>query len=164
MSDPIVEVAVRPARDTDMSLVHNSWLESYRFKLKEPREEDRCKTCAHLPRKDVFGGAAVQEMHAADYFTHQAARITRLLRHSAVDVVHPVEAPDVVYAWACLVKNADAFHYVWTAKFRRHRGYAKMLVGDRKLCTHMTDSRRPDSFALWARRAGIAYIPHLLDG
>jgi hypothetical protein len=139
--DPPAEV--RLAVPTDMALVFNSWLKSYQ-KL----------------------GGDPWEMHPHDYFSHQKARIERLLAGRAtVLVLFPAGTPNVVWSWACVDADpaSPVLHYVYTVEYRRKKGYARRLVGARDVCTHMTDSRRPDSFAAWKRRAGMRYIPHLLE-
>lgn len=133
---------LRPAVKTDMAMVHSSWLKSFR----------------------LLGGKHVSEMRKHDYFTLQNRRIDMLLGAGCpVMILHPEGTPNVIAAWACLDVAPEVFHYVYTVAHHRKKGYAKKLVGDRTVCTHMTDSRRPDSFAAWKQRAGFRYVPHLLD-
>ena len=151
-----VVVKVRPAVATDMGLVFDSWLRAYLCQVKDGA---------------VVGGAATSEMRKDDYFAFQRGRIDRLLETRAhVVVAHPEEAPNVIASWACLDDAPNTFHYVFTMEARRRNGYAKLLVGDRLFCTHLTDYRRtggtgqhPGSFAAWKRRAGFRYLPHVLD-
>lgn len=133
-----IPVMLRPAVKTDMGLVYDSWLKSFR--------------------------ADNPEMRSSDYYEFQRKRIDSILAAGAqVIVAHPEGTPNVIAAWVCLDTIVSMFHYVYTVAHYRHRGYARKLVGSRLICTHMTDSRRPDSFAAWKRRAGFRYVPHLLD-
>lgn len=157
-----IPVLVRAARQTDIPLVMSSWLHSYRFKARSSNTV--CGTCRREVRL-FFGGEANTHMHDSDYFDLQGKRIERLLKAGApVVVLCHAEATDVVYSWACLGVSPLVLHYVWTDKEHRGRGFAKRLVEGRKIVTHMTDSRRADSFARWASRAEMRYQPHLLDG
>jgi hypothetical protein len=135
--DPI-SVVLRPGVPADMGLVYDSWLKSF-------REQN-------------------PEMRVSDYYEFQRKRIDAILASGApVVVAHPAGTPNVIAGWICLDAIVSIFHYVYTVAHYRHRGYATKLVGSRMICTHMTDSRRPDSFAAWKRRAGFRYVPHLLD-
>jgi hypothetical protein len=157
-------VLVREAVPTDMDLVYDSWLRSYRYGRSTPTSGDRpCSKCGQTPRADVRGGAENAEMRGDDYYRLQRQRIVSLLRVSKVMVVHGADTPNVVRAWACLSMAPEVLHYVYTVSLYRRRGYAKMLVEGRTICTHMTDTRRPDSFAMWKWRMGMRYMPHLLD-
>jgi hypothetical protein len=134
----IIPVALRRAVPTDMGLVYDSWLKSFRDQN--------------------------AEMRSSDYYEFQRKRIDTILAAGAqILVAHPDGTPNVIAAWVCLDRIVSIFHYVYTVAHYRHRGYAGKLVGSRMICTHMTDSRRPDSFAAWKRRAGFRYVPHLLD-
>jgi hypothetical protein len=156
-------IVVREAVPTDLDLVYDSWLRSYRFKRSAPTSGDReCPKCHQRPNWDVRGGAENAEMLADDYFKLQRNRIDNLLRTSQVVVVAAKASPDVVRAWAC-VRGFDVLHYVYTVAIYRRRGYARMLTDGLAFCTHMTDTRRPDSFAAWKFRRGMRYMPHLLD-
>lgn len=145
MTTPITDVRAiiqRPAETTDLDLVYDSWLRSF---------EDAC--------------VADFQMRKSDYYRLQRERIDRLFAGSAfVMVAHREGSPDVIDAWICLDVAPAVFHYVYTQSFQRRQGLAKMLIGERRICTHLTDSRRPDSFAAMKRRMGIRYMPHLLDG
>ena len=157
-------IIVRDSVPTDLDLVYDSWLRSYRFKRSVPTSGDQpCSKCRQRPNWDVKGGAENAEMLADDYYQLQRARIVALLRVSHVKVVAAEKSPDVVRAWACLSLVTEVLHYVYTVALYRRRGYAKMLVEGRTICTHMTDTRRPDSFAAWKMRCGMRYMPHLLD-
>lgn len=157
-----VPVAVRLAVPTDMALVYDSWLNSYRYRAKD-NEGRPCPKCRHVVRKDVSGALITAGVRAGDYYRGQRRRIDGILARGAyVVVVHPEEAPNVICAWACL-QDKDALHYVYTVEVYRHRGYAKLLVADRTVCTHTTDSRRPDSFEAWRRRMGMRFDPYLLE-
>ena len=140
----ILPVLIRPARQDDMNFVFDSWLNSFRHGNREMGTE----------------------MRASDYFKLQRKRIQRILATGGhVVIAHMDGAPSVISAWACLDVAPSVFHYVYTrAEYgERRRGYAKLLVGDRRICTHLTDSRLGDSFAAWKRRAGFRYMPHLLE-
>lgn len=125
-----------------MGLVYDSWLKSYRDGSRDM-------------------GA---EMRRGDYFSLQRKRIQRLLASgSSVVVVAVEQAPSVICAWACLDLAPQVFHYVYTVAEHRRHGYARQLIGERSICTHLTDSRLADSFAAWKRRVGFRYMPHLLE-
>lgn len=134
----LVPVILRPVIKTDMGLVYDSWLKSFR--------DDN------------------PEMLSSDYYEFQRKRIDSILATGApIVIAHPEGTPNVIAAWICLDVIAELFHYVYTVAHYRQRGYARQLVGQRTICTHITGSRRPDSFAAWKRRAGFRYVPHLLD-
>lgn len=143
----LVTYSVRPATSDDMRFVFDSWLKSYRYQA------------------DGGGGQAVAGMRDEDYYDLQRGRIEAILRRSGeIRIAHPEGAPSVIAAWACLDREPDVFHYVYTrASTDRRRGLAKQLIGTRRVCTHLTDTRRPDSFAAWKERIGFRYMPHLLD-
>ena len=133
-----IPVLIRLAVPTDMGLVYDSWLKSFR--------------------------ESNPEMRISDYYEFQRKRIDSILASGAqVMIAHPTGTPNVIAAWVCQDVIVSLFHYVYTVAHYRHRGYARRLVGSRMVCTHLTDSRRPDSFAAWKRRAGFRYVPHLLD-
>ena len=138
MSASLVDVETRQATAADLDFVYSSWLNSFR--------------------------ASCPEMRSADYFKYQGKRIDRLLAGGAELVVaHPVGHPVVIDAWACSWPQESVLHYVYTREHMRRKGLAKTLVGSLATCTHMTDTRRPDSFAAWKHRANMRYVPHLLD-
>lgn len=163
----IITFSQRVAEPTDLNFVYDSWLNSYRWVVDDDAKKlcQSCnQPCGHQTGRETNGAAAVAGMRTDDYYRLQRERIDTLLARSTfVMIAHPDGAPNVIAAWACLDVAPAVFHYVFTREFHRHKGLAKQLVGDRKICTHLTDSRRPDSFAAWKRRAGIRYMPHLLD-
>lgn len=145
ISPDIIPIALREGRRDDMNFVFDTWLNSFR---------DGSREMGH-------------EMRTGDYFRLQRERIQRILAAGGVIIIaHPEPTPSVISAWACLDVAPSVFHYVYTRNDYgdRKRGYAKLLVGARQICTHLTDSRRPDSFAAWKHRAGFRYMPHLLEG
>ncbi len=161
MNDPIVPILLRPAEPSDMGLVYSSWLKSYRYR-ESATSARPCSKCSRPPRRDVSGGEANAEVRSDDYFKHQHQAIERLLATGAyVVIAHPAETPAVIAAWACLDADPEVAHYVYTREAYRERGYARLLVAGRTICTHLTDSRRPDSAAAWKRRMGMRYLPWL---
>lgn len=166
-SPSLITFSLRTAESTDLNFVYDTWLNSYRFVVEESAKKNcqACgKPCGHLTGREINGAAAVAEMRTDDYFRLQRQRIDSLLANSAfIMVAHPDGTPNVIAAWACLDVAPAVFHYVYAREFHRKKRLATRLIGDRKICTHLTDSRRPDSFAAWKRRSGIRYMPHLLD-
>lgn len=162
MSDPIVPILLRPAEPGDMGLVYDSWLKSYRFREKDADSRRPCSKCSRPPRREVSGGDANAEIRSEDYFRFQRQRIDIILANKGyVVIAHPAETPAVIAAWACLDQDPNIVHYVYTREAYRERGYARLLVAGRTICTHLTDSRRPDSATAWKRRMGMRYLPYL---
>jgi hypothetical protein len=139
----LIPVAIRPFVESDRPFVSNSWFRSCRDTM-----------------------PAMRNMRTADLCAFQSRRIDALLADESnwVCVVHPVDTPSVIVAWACRGQPATILHYVYTSQAYRNRGFARDLCKGVEFCTHETDSKRADSFARWRHRAGIRYIPHLLDG
>jgi GNAT superfamily N-acetyltransferase len=174
MTSDIITFDVRPAKPTDMAFVFDSWLKSYRYRIDRPAAEShRCPRCKRMPPRDINGAAAVEGMRTSDYFDVQRDRIVRLLSRGSTVVVafpdEPVRSPDVIAAWACYDALPEVLHYVYVDDFYRRKGLARRLIGERRVITHLTDSkrtdsRRPDSFAFIKEKLGLRYVPHLLDG
>jgi GNAT superfamily N-acetyltransferase len=165
MSD-LISFALRMAEPTDVNFVYDSWLRSYEYQTGDEAADARvCRSCGRMGRRrDVSGGEANAEIHPSDYWPGQRQRIDRLLATTAaVIVAHPAETPSVIAGWACVDNHPDVVHYVYVREFYRKRGIAKRLIEGRKVCTHLTESRRPDSATAWKRRMGMRYLPHLLD-
>jgi GNAT superfamily N-acetyltransferase len=169
----IITYAVRPALPTDMSYVYDTWLNSGRYVVDRAAEETRrCRHCNRMPARDINGSAAFEGMRTEDYFELQRERIGRILsRGSSVVVAYPESAntPNVIAAWACHDANPAILHYVYVRPFYRRNGLATRLIGERRVITHLTDSkrtdsRRADSFAHIKEKLGLRYVPHLLDG
>jgi GNAT superfamily N-acetyltransferase len=156
---------LRMGEETDRAFIYDSWLRSYEFQVGDVAADAKiCKTCGRTRRRDVSGGHANSEIHPRDYWSFQRGRINRLLdTTAAVIVAYPEGTPSVIAGWACVDNDPEIVHYVYVREFYRQKGIARRLIEGRKICTHLTDSRRPDSATAWKRRMGMRYLPYLFD-
>lgn len=127
-------LTIRPAIDSDVALIHSSWLRSYW----------NASASASGVRFDLYQAG-------------QRARIARLL--SFVEIACSPEAPDTIMGWRCADYTGDrsALHYVYVRQIYRRQGVAKYLLGTWDWqATHMTPA-----FARAFPR--IPYNPYLLE-
>lgn len=100
----MLEVQIRPATDSDLNLVHKSWMRSY--------------------RKSV----AMQWVSDSDYNLGMQDRIWRIIRAPGTRVLMASPPDDTITAFGFIVAGPAALHYVWTKEAWRRMGVARRLA------------------------------------
>lgn len=129
----VTGVVIRPARESDMAYVYDTWLKALR-----PEYPD---------------------MRTGDYFAWMRARIDQHVIDGVVGgwVAHPEGEPDVIWGWAAW--NLEAVHFVYVRPEHRRQGIGRALVGD--LVPHMPISHLTDDARAIKRKHPnlLRYIP-----
>ncbi|MDQ3023239.1 MAG: hypothetical protein M3R04_02460 [bacterium] len=106
--------AIRECRESDLPLVLNSWLRSY-------RNEDAVRTVTNeIYYSEVVG---------------QKARILDLMAHGRTVVACDLDDADSVFGWACSsiahpgVSVPPVMHYVYVKQAYRGNGLGRALLG-----------------------------------
>lgn len=130
MSDApaLAGITVRPARESDMAYVYDTWLKALR-----PEYPD---------------------MRTGDFYTWMRGRVEALLSELPIDVsisvAHPDGEPDVIWGWCAgwLGINRTDLWFVYVRPEHRHAGVARRLtaeyVGDGLplVVRHLTEDAR----------------------
>lgn len=99
---------IREATSADIRFVHSSWFSS------------------------LWSAWGRGRINRKVYEQGQDARISRLLKSSAVTVAYFPQVPDEVLGWSCV--QGDALHYVYVKGIYRKMGIARGLVEGRVRC------------------------------